>query len=180
MQLVKDYASIINPLIIAAVAAYLGAWLGRRNEHAKWLREQRLQVYSDWLGALWRGETLLENTYHVRSLVVRADTVRKGIATDSPTAVSKLAVVIEDLAKFDKMNEELYANAFKDRVLERSLYTRLEMLAGEKVREKAQKLNALPFLSGKLEETEQERLRIAWNGAVNEFLTEARKELGLK
>jgi hypothetical protein len=48
----KDYipllAATISGIILIAVAIF-GAWVGRRNEHYKWLREERLQTYTEWL-----------------------------------------------------------------------------------------------------------------------------------
>ncbi len=51
----KDYLPLIVggvSAVTVVIAAFLGAWLGRRNEHARWLREQRLLVYSEWLGVV--------------------------------------------------------------------------------------------------------------------------------
>jgi hypothetical protein len=56
----KDYLPLIVGSLSAVtvvLVAFLGSWLGRRNEHARWLREQRLEVCAEWVGVL--GASLL-------------------------------------------------------------------------------------------------------------------------
>jgi hypothetical protein len=113
----KDYV----PLIVGSVSAvtlvlvaFLGSWLGRRNEHARWLREQRLEIYAEWLGVL--STTLL--------IVVRMRHFRdKGHADVISGSSEELAVEAREL-----------------RLKRFVVLSRLNLLASLKVRVGAEKL----------------------------------------
>jgi hypothetical protein len=60
----KDYVTLIATsisAIVLIVAAFLAAWLSRENEHTRWLREQRLEVYCQWLLLFEERMILLED-----------------------------------------------------------------------------------------------------------------------
>jgi hypothetical protein len=143
-------------------------------------------VYAEWLGALEEEQVRLGTVNRVTSSIQNVVNVQKGIAIDDPEGLRKMKDVIADLTKFDEMNEGLYVDVSKQTVIQRSIYNRLQILAGQRMREKAERVNSsitqltLSRLGNKLEEKEQEELRVLWRDTVEEFQMEARKELGLK
>jgi hypothetical protein len=48
----KIVVSLAGGAVSAAVLGLIGAWIGRRSEHKKWLREERLDAYRDYLQTL--------------------------------------------------------------------------------------------------------------------------------
>jgi hypothetical protein len=185
MLLIKDYSSLVVAIISTLtilVVAYLGAWFGRRNEHTKWVREQRLQAYAHWLGVLEEEVTLLDKIYDVRFSIVTADKTRQNIEAEDPAAVRKIAAVIEDLKKFANMNDELHVEAFKTKVRSRTAYNKLQILAGKRMRQKAYEVDKSlsEMIVARRRGGEGDQVEAVWRTRVHEFQDEARKELGLR
>jgi hypothetical protein len=198
-------AAGVSGVVLLAVA-FWGAWFGRRSEHAKWVRDQRVQVCSEWLGVL---EELLIYMEDLR--VLTAELEEEIAAFEDVTAEFRVLVrtplegltapVLEELVgsrerserklerltlergKLTARHDELTKDYRRLRLTQASVSNRLQILGSELVRDEAKVLLGLMnevigvVRDGSSPDPNQ---GADWEAGLRRFHRVVRKELGLK
>jgi chromosome segregation ATPase len=190
----KDYFPLILggvSAVTVVIAAFLGAWLGRWNEQARWLREHRLSVYSEWLGAMVenlvemsRAHDLKRQTSSLRSEAQNIGSeIRKlrSETKDISGALNRLEKLGDDIDRRVALVEEEILDGEKNNrrlTLQRNvLFSRLQILASPTVRTGAFTLQEAARVA---KGTDDPIMSKDWHTGVEEFETLIRTELGLK
>ncbi len=176
-----SYAPIMAAGITATVlvvVALLGSRLNRNNEHAKWLREQRIQAYSEWLGLF---EDLTIVTEDTRDTALAYDKIFEYLldwntAQENETTLYPHPGLGEEREEAYKLLQRLHESHRKIRPARVSAFNKVQILATKPVREQAQVLNRI----GGLLPPRDGRPYHDWDNALARFYEVVRKELELE
>jgi hypothetical protein len=167
----KDFLPLIVGSLSAVtlvLVAFVGAWLGRKGEHARWLREERLAVYSEWLGAL------LETLIRIKRQYVLLREVPSSLPESTVRHDRGEDVGPGDLAERLRDQRE---HGFRLELERDVLYYRLQLLASPAVRAGAADLYVAATVALDSENPVAAR---EWVSGVVAFESLVRAELGLK
>jgi hypothetical protein len=178
--LLKDFVVVLAPVISAVVVivvAFLTPWLVRRNEHARWLREQRVEFYSGWLVLVEEGMV------HIEEQKVLIESCNKLIADQeahlkSPEPLGWRSTVLADrAAQLQGQRSELSEAGQRLRLDRVTMFNKVHLLGTAVIREEAAALDKLAL---KLIDAGTYRSAPEWGVGLSRFYTLARKELGVE
>ncbi len=166
--------------IVLIVAAFLAAWLSRKNEHTRWLREQRLEVYCQWLGLLDEYMILLEDM--TKQLAKEEDALErlkakiKVLESEAALAGKPYVPLLEtDSEGGDgtSYNEDIR----RQRLVRFAILNKILILSTDPVREEAV---VLQKLANEVVDSEEGRFSLEWADGLARFYVVVRKELGVR
>jgi hypothetical protein len=176
----KDYVSLLAASVSAVTiiaVAFFGAWIGRRNEHAKWQREQRLETYAAWLAV----------EQSIILFMERSEDFSKKHAALMQESKVPLPETLERIQQLQEATAKLAAEDDEDdkvfhalRLEEYVADNRLQILASKPVRVQAERVNKAMNRLVSTEKAAQATPYSHWVDAVAEFHIVVRKELGLR
>jgi hypothetical protein len=161
---------------ILVVVAVLGSWLNRKNEHAKWLREQRIQAYSEWLG-LFEEQTIV--TEDTRDNILAYDKILEHIIewnTAQGDETTPYPHLEKERGEAYKLLQQLKEDHRKVQSAQAGAFNKVQIVATKPVREQAEVLNHIGGLLPPRDGSPYED----WNIALARFHEVVRKELGLE
>ena len=83
--------SMLGGLAVTVIAAFVGAWIQSRREHAKWLREKRYDAYAEFSEYLHRNKVVLRES---NALLTKAKSLEVEL-DDSSTEEGRSTILAE-------------------------------------------------------------------------------------
>jgi hypothetical protein len=177
----KDYVPIGAAALsgfVFIVVVFLGAWLGRKNEHARWVREQRLQAYTDWLGVLHELLVLKAELGGLGekfgSLIRTLDSMAEPLDSD----MQGLLRFHEETRKCEARHDELVKELRRVRLLQTSLFNKVQVLASLPLRHEAVVLSEV--MHELVDDDDKYASDLRWSDALDVFRGLMRKELRVR
>jgi hypothetical protein len=176
----KDYVPLLAASVSAVTliaVALLGAWIGRRNEHAKWQREQRLETYAAWLAVEQSIVLFMERS---KNLTEKYAALVQESSVLPPEALERVQQCQETADKLAAEQDEHEKVFHALRLEEYVAANRLQILASKPVRVQAERVHKAMNRLVSTEKAAQATPSSPWVDAVAEFHIVVRKELGLR